>query len=412
MARLRVVGGVRLAPCAPAVLAVLFGLTGCSDRTAASELHVAPHTASRDAPVYPQGPHGARHGCTILGTAGNDVLVGTSGRDVICGLAGDDTITGSGGNDVLDGGPGRDTVSYIASPRGVRVRLRSTALGEGRDSLAGFERVAGSSYADVLDSRDDRPFDVLDGGGGRDLCLGDPTDGRTRCKHPTVRSHARAIPVLMYHVIGNPRPGTPFQQLWVSPSDLAQQMRYLHRHGYEVVSLQEVYDYWHGGPLPKRPVAISFDDGFSNHYTRALPILRRFGWAGTLNLALSHYGQAGGLTRRMMTALIRSGWEIDCHSATHPDLTTVSQRALAREVGGARRFMRKAFHVPANFFAYPAGAFDAAVIAAVRRAGFEGATTTEYGLARPGEPFTLDRIGILRSDGVRGLALKLAGAGG
>jgi peptidoglycan/xylan/chitin deacetylase (PgdA/CDA1 family) len=214
----------------------------------------------------------------------------------------------------------------------------------------------------------------------------------------------------MYHVIGNPRHETPFQQLWVSPRDLARQMRYLDRHGYQVVSLQDVYDYWHGGPLPRRPVVVSFDDGFSNQYTRALPILRRFGWPGTLNLALSHYGQPGGLTRRMITALIRSGWEIDCHSATHPDLTTVSARTLAREVGGARRVMRATFHVPVRFFAYPSGAYDSAVIAAVRRAGFEGATTTSYGLARPTAPFTLARIGILRSDGVHGLATKLAAA--
>lgn len=59
---------------------------------------------------------------------------------------------------------------------------------------------------------------------------------------------------------------------------------------------------------------------------------------------------------------------------------------------------------------YPSGAFDSTVIAAVRRAGFEGATTTEDGLARPAEPFTLDRIGILRSDGVAGLAAKLGAA--
>jgi len=80
---------------------------------------------------------------------------------------------------------------------------------------------------------------------------------------------------------------------------------------------------------------------------------------------------------------------------------------LAREVVGPRRLLRRMFGVPVNFFAYPSGAFDAAVVAAVRRAGYQGATTTEYGLALPGEPYTLDRIAILRSDGVTGLAKKL-----
>jgi peptidoglycan/xylan/chitin deacetylase (PgdA/CDA1 family) len=190
-------------------------------------------------------------------------------------------------------------------------------------------------------------------------------------------------------------------------------MRYLAGRGYEVVSLQEVYDYWHGGPLPRKPVVVSFDDGFASDYTRALPVLARHDWAGTLNLALSHYDQRGwGLSERMITRLVRADWEIDCHSRTHPDLTGLGREQLEREVGGARRFMRATFHVPVNFFAYPSGAFDARVVAAVRAAGFEGAMTTEYGLARPDELFTLDRIGILRSDGVAGLARKIARANG
>jgi hypothetical protein len=47
-----------------------------------------------------------------------------------------------------------------------------------------------------------------------------------------------------------------------------------------LVSLQAVYDYWHGGPLPRKPVVLSFDDGFETDYSRALPILGAHGWAG------------------------------------------------------------------------------------------------------------------------------------
>ena len=47
-------------------------------------------------------------GCTIAGTAGNDVLVGTAGADVICGLGGSDTIRGLGGSDTLKGAGGND----------------------------------------------------------------------------------------------------------------------------------------------------------------------------------------------------------------------------------------------------------------------------------------------------------------
>jgi hypothetical protein len=61
-----------------------------------------------------------------------------------------------------------------------------------------------------------------------------------------------------------------------------------------------------------------------------------------------------------------------------------------------------------NFFCYPAGRYNPAVVAAVQRAGYFGATTTNYGLARPGDLFTLARVRMNGSDGVQGLAAKLA----
>jgi hypothetical protein len=69
--------------------------------------------------------------------------------------------------------------------------------------------------------------------------------------------------------------------------------------------------------------------------------------------------------------------------------------------------LRHLFHVPVDFFCYPSGRYDARVIAAVRRAGYLGATTTNYGLARPGNLYTLDRIRINGSDGIAGFVHKL-----
>ena len=85
--------------------------------------------------------------------------------------------------------------------------------------------------------------------------------------------------------------------------------------------------------------------------------------------------------------MLRDGWEIDAHTLTHPDLTTVDAAGLRREVGGSRRWLRRAFGVPVDFFAYPAGRYNPAVEAAVRAAGYMGATTTQPGQAtRAGRP--------------------------
>jgi peptidoglycan/xylan/chitin deacetylase (PgdA/CDA1 family) len=77
-------------------------------------------------------------------------------------------------------------------------------------------------------------------------------------------------------------------------------------------------------------------------------------------------------------------------------------------VSGSRKAIRRLFGVLPRFFCYPAGRYDADAIAAVREAGFDGATTTEYGLADGTEPFTLARVRVSRGDGARGLERKLA----
>ena len=219
----------------------------------------------------------------------------------------------------------------------------------------------------------------------------------------------RAVPILMYHVVRHPYADAPYPDLYVPRAEFAAQMRWLGRHGYEAVTLQRVHDAWRGrATLPARPVVISFDDGYRSHYTNALPILRARGWPGVLNLDLSNLEPSWGIQPWMVRELIAAGWEIDAHSLTHPDLTALDGAALRREVAGSRARIRAVFGVTPTFFCYPAGRYDASVVAAVRAAGYRGATTTEPGLADRRERFTLNRVRVDGGDGAAGLARKLA----
>ena len=219
--------------------------------------------------------------------------------------------------------------------------------------------------------------------------------------------HDSGVPILMYHVLGVPSASAPYPDLYVKPSDLAGQMQWLASHGYHAVTLGQVFRYWRSGvALPSKPIVISFDDGYLSDYTVAMPALRRHGWAGVLNLIVDNV-RPGDLTALQVRRLIAAGWEIDSHTVTHADVTTLDQAGLQREIGGARTALRRMFDQPVDFFCYPAGQYDAAAIAEVRAAGYLGATTVNPGLARPGDAYTLNRIRIGYSDGVGGFATKL-----
>lgn len=224
----------------------------------------------------------------------------------------------------------------------------------------------------------------------------------------TSRAAPQGVPILMYHVIAAAPAGAPYPGLYVTPADFAAQVAWLARHGYHAVTLRAVYDHWtRGALLPSRPVVLTFDDGYRSDWLNALPVLRARRWPGVLNLEVRNETYSWGMSKRGVRRLLAAGWEVDAHTLTHPDLTKVDPVQLRREVGGSREVIRSQFHVPVDFFCYPAGRYDARVIAAVRAAGFLGATTTDYGLATPANPFALRRVRVDGSDGARGLAAKL-----
>ena len=224
-------------------------------------------------------------------------------------------------------------------------------------------------------------------------------------------SSGQPVPILMYHVLAPPPPGVSYPDLFVRPADFSAEMSWLAHHGYHAVTLDTVWSAWHAhGRLPSHPIVVSFDDGYRSDVGVALPVLEGHRWPGVLNLAWHNLGPHG-LRARGVRRLIHTGWEIDAHSLTHPDLTTVGAVQLRNEVAGSREEIRTMFHVPVDFFCYPAGRYDARVIAEVRSAGYFGATSTEYGLAHPSDPYALDRIRINGGDGLHGFASKLTSLG-
>ena len=223
-----------------------------------------------------------------------------------------------------------------------------------------------------------------------------------------VAAQDRGVPILLYHVINEPPAGAPFPELYVPPRVFGEDMAWLARHRYHAITLQRAYDYWtRAMPLPQHPVVISFDDGYLSQYAHALPVLDAHHWPGVLNMEVNFLQPVGGLRPWRIRRMLAAGWELDAHTLTHPDLTTLDDTELRRQVAGSREALRRRFHVPVNFFCYPGGRYDDKVIAEVRRAGFLGATTTTYGLARPPGYFTLDRIRIDGSDGLDGFVQKL-----
>ena len=203
----------------------------------------------------------------------------------------------------------------------------------------------------------------------------------------------------MYHVINPPTAGAPYPGLYVPEPEFAAQMRALKQAGWHAVTLNELEANWTRGlPLGAgRPIVLTFDNGYQSQYTNALPVLRRLGWVGVENLQLTGLPPSqGGLSTSQIRGLVSAGWELDTQGMSHADLVTLGAAQLHHQVDVARELLHRRYGIPVNWFCYPSGHYDSAVISAVRAAGFEGSTTVVPGWAsRLDDPYRLPRLRVL-----------------
>ncbi|HXS32540.1 MAG TPA: polysaccharide deacetylase family protein [Solirubrobacterales bacterium] len=260
----------------------------------------------------------------------------------------------------------------------------------------------GSSLDGATDSSSTR---AASGGKASSAAAGKPDLVRNATPQSDWQPYTGPVPILEYHVLGAPSADAPYPELYVARPDFHRQMDWLEEHGYEAVTLEAVEDAWyHGGTLPDKPVVLSFDDGYRPQFTFALPELRKHGWPGVLNLKT----EGSDLYTSNVEAMIDAGWELAAHTIHHLDLTTLDAEQLKEEVSGSRQILRREYGASIANFCYPAGQFDETVIAAVKAAGYTGATTEIPGYATREAPDELARFEILGSTGVSGLAEDLA----
>jgi peptidoglycan/xylan/chitin deacetylase (PgdA/CDA1 family) len=222
-----------------------------------------------------------------------------------------------------------------------------------------------------------------------------------------------SVPILMYHRINYASSGEPeiTRRLTVHPTDFARQMRWLKRHGYRTVTQRQLFAaLMHGRPLGRKPIMITFDDGYRDAYYKAAPVLSKLGMRATAYVISGRVvnGDRTFLSLGLLRRLERSGVEIGSHSMSHRDLTQLSDRELLAELRGSRRALERGLGHPVQWLAYPFGCYDPRVERLARSAGYVLAVTTELGAYQSASrPLRLRRLRVLDSTGVPGLASLL-----
>jgi peptidoglycan/xylan/chitin deacetylase (PgdA/CDA1 family) len=189
------------------------------------------------------------------------------------------------------------------------------------------------------------------------------------------------LPILMYHYIRNP-PSTRTDMLGyrlsVSPEVFQSQMDWLEENGYHPVDFNDVRAYFSGvRPLPTKPVVITLDDGYTDLYSTAFPILAAHRFKAVAYIVSSFVGEPRYVTRDQILEMDGGGIEIASHTVDHANLARSSFASVTFQVVQSRRWLEQLVGHPVVDFAYPSGQFNAQTIAALKLAGYDTAVTEQ-----------------------------------
>ena len=200
------------------------------------------------------------------------------------------------------------------------------------------------------------------------------------------------VPILMYHLVSDDVP-TGFRKYTVTPRQFGGHVRTLTKLGCQSISPDELWAARHlGHPLPRRPVVITFDDGFRDCLRHAAPVLHAAGLRATMYVVAGLLGGTSrwmapeGLDLPLVTSnqareLEQAGIECQSHSLTHKRLAELESPEIARELSVSRRVLEDELGHEVRHLAYPHGSFDERVTAAAAEAGYLSAFSTRTGKA-------------------------------
>jgi peptidoglycan/xylan/chitin deacetylase (PgdA/CDA1 family)/glycosyltransferase involved in cell wall biosynthesis len=204
------------------------------------------------------------------------------------------------------------------------------------------------------------------------------------------------MPVLMYHKIPD-EPIATKHQIFVTKENFAKHLAYFKSRDLSPITFQDYQDFASGrrslAEFPRRPIVLTFDDGYTDNYTNLLPLMQQYGYRGVLYLlgdfevrhnqwdlaADPTEPRADIMSEAQKQAFVAAGWEIGAHTLTHPRLASLPAAEVAHELAHSKAELERRLGINVLSFAYPYGDLSAETKRLAAEAGFTYAVATDSG---------------------------------
>jgi peptidoglycan/xylan/chitin deacetylase (PgdA/CDA1 family) len=229
------------------------------------------------------------------------------------------------------------------------------------------------------------------------------------------------VPILLYHAVTDDPPSwiAPFT---ISPAAFASHLDVLVASGRQPLTVSQYVDGLRGAAsLPARPVLITFDDGFADFASNALPALAARQLPSTLYVTTGALADrpyecvlppAAMLRSTDLARLAAAGVEIGAHSRTHRQLDLLPAAEVRAELAGSGDVLAQILGHRIRSFAYPHSYWRAGVRRLVAAAGFDSACAVGNALSSASDhPLSLSRLMVGAGTPATTVAGWLSGSG-
>jgi peptidoglycan/xylan/chitin deacetylase (PgdA/CDA1 family) len=204
-------------------------------------------------------------------------------------------------------------------------------------------------------------------------------------------SQIHELPILMYHQVLDQQPAIAKFNLHVLSADFEKQLQFLRDHGFETIVFEDLLT----KRIPKKPILLTFDDGYENNYRFLFPLLKKYKMKAVIyilgnrkhktNFWDKPLGEAEHalLKPAQILEMQKSGWvEFGSHSFNHDRLTSLKKAEQEKQIAGSKKVLEAFLKKPVFSFAYPYGTFNAEIKKMTQAAGYTFGLAVNQGPTR------------------------------
>ncbi|SFP90016.1 polysaccharide deacetylase family protein [Hydrogenimonas thermophila] len=229
------------------------------------------------------------------------------------------------------------------------------------------------------------------------------------------------ITILMYHQIGKFPPMKDHRATYCDINRFKQQMWYLHKFKYNVISLDELVNIFQNKKsIPSKTVVLTFDDGYENFLTQAVPVLSKYNFPAIVYvvpsligkkaewLALDGHPTPQMLTLEQLREVRNLGFQVGSHNLVHERMAQKTLKEQIYEVIESKKILEELLQEEIKHFCYPYGSYNIDSLKAVEAGNYTTAVTCQRAAATPDfDLLALPRKAISFGDTLLGFIFKL-----